>query len=82
MIKLAITDTKARQISSNQESLKLSLEDVLRSKKELEGSVWELKVEMVDTYGTYFGCAKVRVSFLYPTLDLSMMDIFKVICDG
>lgn len=37
---------------------------------------------MVDTYGTYFGCAKVRVSFLYPTLDLSMIDIFKVICDG
>lgn len=32
--------------------------------------------------GTYFECTKEQVSFFYPTLDLGMLDIFKVICDA
>lgn len=39
----------------------------------------ELKDDLVATYDNYFRSAKEYVFFFYPTLDLSMLDIFKII---
>ncbi|CAI8608199.1 unnamed protein product [Vicia faba] len=48
----------------------------------LEGEVLELKVNLVANSNTYFGRAKKKMSFFYPIVDLSMLDILKVIHNG
>lgn len=48
-IKLGTTKTKARELDASKETLKSSLEDTLRSKRELEGEVFELKDYLVET---------------------------------
>lgn len=40
------------------------------------------KDELVDTSDQYFEWAKVHVAFLYPDLDLSQLDLFKVVRDN
>lgn len=47
--KLGTTKTKARELDASEETLKSSLEDTLRSKRELEGEVFELKDDLVET---------------------------------
>lgn len=62
--KLGATKIKSRELDALKETLKSSLEDVIRSKKELEGEESELRDEVVTTSDTYFGCAKEQLSFL------------------
>lgn len=42
----------------------------------------ELKGELVETSDTYFGRANEQMSLFYPTLDMRVLDILKVIHDG
>lgn len=77
-------------ISNNKKSLQESLDVILLRQKELEAELEveleaepsKLTGEVVSNSGFYFERAKKQVSFLYSQLDLSMMDFFKVVCDG
>lgn len=55
---MAIMETIAKEITTKEVSLKLSLEDALISKKELKGDVLYLKDDLVVTFGTYFDMRK------------------------
>ncbi|CAI8598946.1 unnamed protein product [Vicia faba] len=74
--------TKSKKLAAKEDSSELSLKNVICSKKKLDGEVSELKNNLVVTSGTYFGHAKEQVSFFFPSLDLGMLDIFKIIHDG
>lgn len=68
--KLALAETKAKEISSIVESSNLSLKEAHLSKKEYESEVSKLKDELVETYDTYFELAKENVFFFYYESDL------------
>lgn len=76
--KLVIMETKANELISKEESLRTYLEDVIRSKQELDGEVSDLKDELVLIYGTYFVCVKEYVSLFYLQLNLGMLDVLKL----
>lgn len=60
-----------------------SLYGTLFSKKKLEEEVSALKDHLLDTSSyIYFERAKEHVTFFHPKLDMSPMDIFKVVYDG
>lgn len=50
--------TKAKEITTKEESLKKYLEDAICSKQALEGKVSDLKDDLVLISGTYFCCVK------------------------
>lgn len=55
---LDVMETKANEFPFKEESLKLSLEDTICSKKYLEGEVSIIKDDLVATSCTYFGREK------------------------
>lgn len=42
----------------------------------------ELNDEVVSASGVYFKISKVQILFLYPDMDLSLLDFLKVMWDG
>lgn len=56
--KLSILEKRSWEVTAKEESLRLYLEDSLYFKKELKGEVSKLMDDLVETSGTYFGCAK------------------------
>lgn len=62
--------------------MQASLEDNLFSKKKLEKKVSMLKDKLGDTFKIYFQLVKEHVAFLHPELNISLMDIFKMVRDG
>lgn len=73
---------KAKEISTEREYLRKSQNTFLIHQKELENEVLELIDEVVSSSNIYSECPKKHVSFLYPNLDLSQMDLLKVVCGG
>lgn len=62
--------------------LKKSLEESHRALESMEEWVSQLKNDVVVAFVYHFEEAKNRISILYPHLDLSPPDPFKVILDG
>lgn len=79
--KLKEAKTKAHDFSASKKILQVSLYDILNLKSKLEYEVSELKDDLVETFDIYFEREKEQVALLHSELDLSHMDIFKVVCD-
>lgn len=60
--KLGVAKTKVGEFVALEKALKSSLEDVIRSKKDLEDELLELKGEMLATFDTCFECVNEHVS--------------------
>lgn len=54
----------------------------LSSIKNLVKKVFTLKNDLVGTYDLYFKQEKEQVAFLYPVMNLSWMDLFKIVKGG
>lgn len=59
-------------------SICMTLDATLLHHKYLEKEVPDLTDEVVSIAGVYFKCVKEHVFFLYPSIDLIPLDIFKV----
>lgn len=79
--KLGKMDIKAKYLATLEETLKSYLKVSICSTKESDDIMSKLKDYLVANSNTYFGRAKEHASFFYNSLDPSMLDIFKVICD-
>lgn len=73
---------EARALATSKKSLKVSLEGSLSSMKKHDRELSVLKDELLETLDQYFKWVKAQISFIYLGLDLSQMDLFKMVCDG
>ncbi|KAL5098732.1 hypothetical protein RYX36_003059 [Vicia faba] len=80
--RLEDSQDKSREVFSEKKSLHNSLDAVILRQKELEKEVLDLTDELVPVVSVYFKRAKEEVIFLYPPLDLSLLDPFKVVKGG
>lgn len=62
--------------------MKETLKEALSSQKKLEGDLSQLKDKLVENSYQFFERENERISFLYPALDLSQMNLFKVVHDS
>lgn len=74
-------DTKALASVKEGNRLEKSLVEALNYLKGLKEEASLLKDEIVVASDLYFERARKQVSFLYPDLDLSKMDLFQVVQD-
>lgn len=83
-LKALVEDTVVGAIAQFEEvkRLKYSLKRAQSTLDSLEERVSQLKDEVVVTFIHHFEKARRQVVFLYPNLDLSLMDLFEVIQDG
>lgn len=70
---------KEQTYAEEEGCLKGSLKETLYSIKELEKEASSLKDELMSASDQYFENAKYHVAFFYQNLDLSQMDMFKVV---
>lgn len=56
-----MAETKVEEFFALEKALKSSLEDALRSKKDFDDELSELKGEMMASSNTYFECANEHV---------------------
>lgn len=80
--KLDDVQAKAREVSAEQKSLQDFLDVVILLQKYLEKEILDLTNELVSTSGTSFEKVKEQIFFWYPTVDLGLLDPFKVVRDG
>lgn len=72
---------KSRSYDEEGERLKVSLKKSPKSIKDIKETS-SLKDEVMAAFDHYFDREKEHVAFFYPNLDLSQMDLLKVVRDA
>lgn len=76
------SQAEAMEVSAEKKSLQDSLNAILHSQKDLEKEISDLTNEVVSAADVSFEWAKGKVLFLYPTLDMVLLDPFKFVKGG
>lgn len=64
MKNLSEAETKAQDFCASEQRLSTFLNDAIHFKQKLEGDIFVLKDDLVETYDIYFKCGKKHMPFL------------------